>query len=474
MGTLTMIGQLVLSLSILIILHELGHYSTAKWFKTRVEKFFLFFNPYFSLIKAKKIDGKWNVKTFSKADDDFPEDKDPDNTTYGIGWLPLGGYVKISGMIDESMDKEQMAAEPQPWEFRTKPAWQRLIIMLAGVFVNFVLGFLIMGFMLWHYGEAYLPTSEVNKYGIYADSLGQELGLKTGDKILKFGDKPFDKFNDRLAILELVLNGSTTITVDRDGKETVITPDPAVIKSLAAHKNQQQTIFTAQFPFIAGKILKDSPADKAGIKKEDKLLAVDHIQTPYFTDFLAYVSKHPGKEVLVTVQRKNGAGQPEELQIPAKIGPDGKLGIAPYGPDRFFEYKHIKYSLAQALPAGVKKGWGFIDNQLKGFGKMFSGKIKATESLGGFGAFAKMYGSKWDWERFWRVTAIVSLLLGFINLLPIPALDGGYALFLLFEVVTGIKPSDKFVETAVTIGFALLMGLFLFSNGLDVWRAFQH
>ncbi len=469
MGTLIMIGQLVLSLSILIILHEWGHYSTAKWFKTRVEKFYLFFNPYFSLIKAKKIDGKWNVKTFAKADDDFPEDKDPDNTTYGIGWLPLGGYVKISGMIDESMDKEQMEAEPQPWEFRTKPAWQRLIIMLAGVFINFVLGFLLMGFMLWYYGEEYLPTAEVNQYGIYADSLGQELGLKTGDKILKFGDKPFDKFNDRLAILELVLNGSETITVERDGKEEVIRPNADVIKSLAAHKNQAQPIFSFRLPFVAGQILKDSPAKSAGIQVDDKFLGVDGVETPFFRDFLAYVTEHPGKEVSIKVQRGD-----DVIDIPAKIGEDGKLGIAPYGPDKFFEFEKVKYSLAQALPAGVKKGWGFIDSQIKGFGKMFSGKIKATESLGGFGAFAKMYGTAWDWERFWRVTAIVSLLLGFINLLPIPALDGGYALFLIFEVVTGIKPSDKFVETAVTIGFFLLMGLFIFSNGLDVWRAFEH
>ncbi|HHB79773.1 MAG TPA: RIP metalloprotease RseP [Saprospiraceae bacterium] len=469
MGTLIMVGQLILSLSILIILHELGHYSTAKWFKTRVEKFYLFFNPYFSLIKAKKIDGKWNVKTFAKADNDFPEDKDPDNTTYGIGWLPLGGYVKISGMIDESMDKEQMQAEPQPWEFRTKPAWQRLIIMLAGVIVNFILGFLLMGFMLWHYGEAYLPTSEVNQYGIYADSLGQKLGLQTGDKILKFGDKPFDKFNDRLAILELVLNGAKTITVERNGQEKVVTPDPEVIKSLAAHKNQKEPIFSFRLPFVAGEIKKGSPAQKAGFKVDDEFLAIDGVKTPFFRDFLAYVQAHPNKDVIVQVKRDN-----QIIDVPARIGEDGTLGIAPYPPEKFFEFEHVKYSLAQALPAGVKKGWGFIDSQIKGFGKMFSGKIKATESLGGFGAFANMYGKQWDWERFWRVTAIVSLLLGFINLLPIPALDGGYALFLIFEVITGIKPSDKFVETAVTIGFFLLMGLFLFSNGLDVWRALGH
>lgn len=468
MGTLIMAGQLILSLSILIILHEWGHYSTAKWFKTRVEKFYLFFNPYFSLIKAKKIDGKWQVKTLSKADDDFPEDKDPDNTTYGIGWLPLGGYVKISGMIDESMDKEQMAKEPEPWEFRTKPAWQRLIIMLAGVFVNFVLGFALMIVMLWFYGDKYLPTSEANVNGIYVDSLGQTVGLQTGDKILKFGDKPFEKFNSGRAVMEMILNGAETITVIRDGAEKIIQVDPAAIKSLASQKNQKSPLFMSRFPFVAGMIVKGSPAEKAGIQKEDKLVGVDGVATPYFTDFLKYATEHPGKEVRVQIQRP---GTENVIEIPATISEEGKLGIAPYPDEKFFKYETVKYSFAQAIPAGMHRGWAFIDSQLKGFGKMFSGKISATESLGGFGSFAKMYGDVWDWRRFWHVTAIVSLLLGFINLLPIPALDGGYAMFLIFEVVTGIKPSDKFVETAVTMGFFLLMGLFVFSNGLDIWRA---
>lgn len=467
MGTFTMIAQLILSLSLLIILHEGGHYAAAKWFKTRVEKFFLFFNPGFSLIKAKKMDGKWHIKAFATAEDEFADDIDPDNTVYGIGWLPLGGYVKISGMIDESMDKEQMAKEPEPWEFRTKPAWQRLIIMLGGVTVNFVIGFAIMALMLWHYGEEYLPTSEVNQYGIYADSLGKELGLKTGDKILKFGDKSFDKFIPGIAIRELVLNGAKTITVERNGEMTDISPDPEVIKSLASQKNQHNKIFSARFPFIAGRIIENSPAEAANIQIDDKLVAIDDTKTPYFTDFLEYATTHPGKDVQIQVERN---GQLQTLA--AKIGDDGKLGIVPFEPAKFFKFESIKYSLGAAVPAGIHKGWGFITDQMKGFGKMFSGDIKASESLGGFGSFAKMYGKKWDWKRFWNVTAIVSLLLGFINLLPIPALDGGYAMFLIFEVVTGIKPSDKFVEKAVTVGFFLLIGLFIFSNGLDVWRAY--
>ncbi len=466
-----MILQLILSLSLLVILHELGHFLAARWFGTRVERFYLFFNPWFSILKAKKYDGKWHFKWFSPSKDEFP-DKEPDHTVYGIGWLPLGGYVKIAGMIDESMDKEQMKQPPQPWEFRTKPAWQRLIIMLAGVFVNFVLGFLIMGFMLWYYGETYIPMSEVNKYGIYADSLGRELGLQNGDKILKVGDHELQQFNDRQVILDLVLNDAHTITVERDGRIQTLEVKPSVIQSLAAQKNQHLALFYPQFPFEAAEVLKDSPAQRAGIREGDRLIGIDSIETPYFYAFLDFVTKHPGKETTVRLIRPQADGTKKTLSLPVKIGSDGKLGIRPYPPEHYFRVEKVRYSLARALPAGVRKGWGFINGQIKGFAQMFKGKIKATDSLGGFGAFAKMYGHRWDWIRFWRVTAIVSLLLGFINLLPIPALDGGYALFLLFEVLTGIKPSDKFVETAVTIGFILLMGLFLFSNGLDVWRAF--
>jgi len=442
-----MIGQIMLSLMILVILHELGHFLPSRWFNTRVEKFYLFFDPWFSLYKKKIGD-----------------------TEYGIGWLPLGGYVKISGMVDESMDIEQMNSPAQPWEFRSKPAWQRLIIMLGGVTVNFILGFLLYAMVLFVWGEKFVPADQV-KNGIYADSIGLQLGLQDGDKIISIGNQPFNKFNDRLLMKEIVFNNARAIKVERNDSTIEIPVKEGTIALLSSSKNSKLPIFGPRIPFVVNDILKDSPASKTDLKKEDKIIAINDTPTPYFNDFSRECKKLKFAPVRITAIRN----QKDTLYILATTSDQGTLGIFPKGPDQYFETKRQTYSLGAAIPAGFHKGLGFLGDQFKAFGQMFKGKIKASESLGGFGSIGSMFGNEWIWERFWTMTAILSLILAVMNLLPIPALDGGYVVFLLWEIVTRRKPSDKFVEKAVTVGFFLLLALMVYANGLDIFRKwFQH
>ena len=442
MDYVIMIGQLILSLSILIVLHEGGHFLPAKWFGTRVEKFYLFFDPWFSLFKFKKGE-----------------------TEYGIGWLPLGGYVKISGMIDESLDTEQMKEPPQPWEFRSKTAWQRLVIMLGGVTVNFILGFLIWGMVLFVWGEQFFPAENI-KYGIHAGELGEEMGLKTGDKILSVGDAPFDKFSDRVVVREIIINSADRIRVERDGREQDIPVDPKFIGVLSNSKNKDRQLFVPRLPFTIESIPKDSPAEKAGLKVEDQIIAANGQATPFYDQFAAIASANKGKAISITALRN----KKDTIRVSADINEKGMLGAYRHTTSYFFDSETQEYSLAEALPAGTAKGWNFLADQVKAFGQIFSGNIKASDSLGGFGTIAKMFDVTWEWERFWRMTAILSLILAFMNLLPIPALDGGHVMFLLYEVVTGRKPSDKFMEYATIIGFVLVLSLVIYANVMDFLR----
>ena len=435
------IAQFALSLSLLIVLHELGHFLPAKWFKTRVEKFYLFFDPGFSLFK-KKIG----------------------ETEYGIGWLPLGGYVKIAGMVDESLDTEILKEEPKPWEFRSKPVWQRLIIMLGGVTVNFILGFLIFGLMLWQYGSEYLPSSEL-KYGLQVDSIAQEMGLQNGDHIIAVGDVPFDRYNPGLIRSEIGINNARTITVLRDGLEKTINIDPRFTQVLTSYEYKNAFLVAPRMPVEIMKVVKNSNAEEAGLQQDDKILAINSIDTRYFDQFLKEIHQHKGEEITLTVDRGGNI-----MTIPAQVTEEGTLGFQNYGFDHFFKFDTEEYTLAAALPKGVQQGWDFIMTQIKAFGQMFRGKIKASDSLGGFGTISKLFPDQWDWQIFWRNTAILSLILGFMNLLPIPALDGGHVMFLLIEAVTGRKPSDKVMEIATIIGFVLVFALVLYANGLDVWR----
>ena len=436
-----MAGQLTLSLSILIVLHEMGHFLPARYFGTRVEKFYLFFDAGFSLFK-----------------------KQIGETEYGIGWLPLGGYVKISGMIDESFDTEQMAQEPQPWEFRSKPAWQRLIIMLGGVTVNFILGFLLYGMVLFVWGEEYLPNDRV-QYGIYVDSLGQELGFQDGDHLVSVGGQPIERFSDRAILRGIVIDNARQITVRRDERLTEIPVEEKWTDILSRQENSRRRLFTARFPFVAGMVAKESPAEAAGLEVGDSIVAFDGQPTPFFGDFVALAQQNKGREVRVEAIRKG-----DRRTFDVTLTEEGKIGIAPYDATYFFGTARKEYGLVEAIPAGVVLGWNFLGDQLKAFGQMFRGNIDPRESLGGFASIGRMFGDQWVWERFWTMTAVLSLILAFMNLLPIPALDGGHVMFLLYEVVSGRKPSDKVMEVATIIGFVIVIGLVLFANGLDIWR----
>ncbi|THH41175.1 RIP metalloprotease RseP [Neolewinella litorea] len=443
MDTLITVGQLVLSLSILIVLHEFGHFLPARLFGTRVEKFYLFFDPGFSLFK-----------------------KQIGETEYGIGWLPLGGYVKISGMIDESFDTEQMEQEPQPWEFRAKPAWQRLIIMLGGVTVNFFLGFFIYAMVLFGYGEEYFPAENITA-GIAADSLGREIGLESGDHILRVGNVPFERFNDRIVLREIAINNARNIDVNRNGQEVAVEVDPKWTDLLTRYENKNARLFTMRMPLVVADVAPGGPAEEAGLQKEDRVVSVDGTPTPYFDQVTEVIRQKKGQTITLGIQPKESE---QVNEVPLTLSEEGMIGVAVAPPNYFYDTERQEYGFLESIPAGVNQGVNFLGDQFKAFGQMFAGKIKVTESLGGFASIGSMFGNTWNWERFWYMTASLSLILAFMNLLPIPALDGGHVMFLLYEVVTGRKPSDKFMERATMVGFVIVLGLVVLANGLDIWR----
>ena len=435
-------GQFIFSFSIIVVLHELGHFLPAKWFGCRIEKFYLFFNPWFSLVKKKIGDTEW-----------------------GLGWIPFGGYVKISGMIDESMDKEAMKLPPKPYEFRSKPAWQRLIIMVGGVIVNLVLGFFIYAMMLWHWGEEYVPTNKL-KYGIAVDSLGQSIGLKNGDQVLSVDGKYVEKF--KAIPLNVILKHAKTIEVDRNGeKKTIDIPED--FSSTLIHFKAINFI-DIRFPFEAvDTLLPGGAAEKAGLKKNDKIISYDGIKSVFYSDFKSYVKENKGKPLNLQVLRGK-----DTLSVTPVITPAGIVGIWPKEPSVTpYEEKKIKYSLMASFPAGLQKSKETLENYWLQLKLIFSGRVKTSESLGSVFSIAKMYSPTWDWEGLWAMTAFFSLVLALMNILPIPALDGGHALFTLIEMITGRKPSDKFIEYAQTAGMVLLMGVMAYALGLDIFRMFK-
>jgi regulator of sigma E protease len=434
-------AQLLLSLSILVILHEFGHFLFAKLFRCRVEKFYLFFDPWFSIFKIQKGD-----------------------TEYGIGWLPLGGYVKISGMIDESMDKEQMKLPPQPWEFRAKPTWQRLLIMIGGVLFNLILALVLYAMILFTWGEEYLPTQNA-KYGIVVSETGQEIGLKNGDKILSVDGKIVDSFTK--IVPTIVLDGAQTIEVQRDSQRLTLQIKKEIIPKLLTDKN----ILSLRVPFSCKIIAfaKQSPARDAGMELGDEILSVDSTKFRFYDEFVDKLAS--SKDTVVTIEFiRNGAVSSRKVSI----GAAGLIGIQrAYDLEGVFEYKTIKYSFVEAIPAGISKGYRAVGDYLKQFKLLFSPKTKAYESLGGFIAIGNIFPGVWDWESFWNLTAFLSIILAVMNILPIPALDGGHVLFLLYEIVTRRKPSDKFLEYAQIGGMVLLFSLLLYANGNDIIKLFR-
>ncbi|OSY88748.1 zinc metalloprotease [Tenacibaculum holothuriorum] len=441
-------SQFILSLSLLIVLHELGHFIPAKLFKTKVEKFYLFFDYKFSLFK-KKIG----------------------ETVYGIGWIPLGGYVKIAGMIDESMDTEQMKEEPKPWEFRSKPAWQRLIIMLGGVFVNFVLGILIYICLMWAYGERFLPNDNV-KDGVWVqDQLAVDLGLETGDKILTIDGEKIRMFRE----LPISFINGNEYTIERNGEVITKKIPTDFISKLVDRGKEAGSFLYPRFPFAISAVSKDSPNVNSGLQKKDIITAVNDTPIKYYDEAEQKLALFKNQNVTLTVNRND-----EVLKIPATITNEGKLGVV-FGTLGskdleklgYYQLAEKSYTLRQAIPAGTKKAWNTLTNYVKQIKKIINPSTGAYKGLGGFISIGSIFPSEWSAESFWNITAFLSIMLGFMNLLPIPALDGGHVMFTLWEMITGKKPSDKFLEYAQVVGFVLLLTLLLFANGNDIFRLFK-
>jgi len=429
-------------------LHELGHFIPAKLFKTRVEKFYLFFDYKFSIFK-KKIG----------------------ETVYGIGWIPLGGYVKISGMIDESMDTEQLKEEPKPWEFRSKPAWQRLIIMLGGVFVNFILGIFIYIMLMYSYGEKYLPNENVTNGLWVQDSLAISLGLQNGDKILSVDGEEIKKFSD---ITIEFINGNN-YTLERNGliikKEL---PVDFIDKLISRGKNAGM-IVRPRSPFMFAEFQENSLNANSELKDKDIVIAINGQSLKYQDEVESLLNENKGKEISMTVKRGE-----ENKTFNVAVNDNGKLGVVIYGMTfsdleklGYYDLADINYSFADAIPAGINKSYQTLTNYVKQLKKIFNPSTGAYKGLGGFISIGSIFPSTWSAESFWNITAFLSIMLGFMNLLPIPALDGGHVVFTLWEMITGKKPSDKFLEYAQVTGFILLITLLLFANGNDIFRLFQ-
>lgn len=435
METWIQIAQLVLCLSILVILHELGHFLPAKFFKTKVEKFYLFFNPWFSLVK-KKIG----------------------ETEYGIGWLPMGGYVKIAGMIDESMDKEQLKQEPQPWEYRSKPAWQRLIIILGGVIVNFFLAWFIYAMLFVNHGDNFVDNQKI-QYGIAVDSVGELLGLRTGDKILKVDGKEQRKFDQ----LPLEILFGDEITVERDGQEITFPLKDEGKRDVM--KRAGKNFMSARELVVIDTVIPGMPADKAGLLEGDRIIALNNKSITYFDEFSSALAAQPKDSIQLTINR-NG----EELVVHALPNEDGKLGFGNQFTVITNAYTTQTLSFAEAIPAGLSKTVNTLTGQIKQFKVIFNTKTEGYKQVSGPLRLFKVFKPTWDWTFFWSFTAMFSVWLAFLNILPIPGLDGGHAVFILIEVITGKKPTEKTLEVAQTIGVVILLSLMVLVFGNDIWH----
>lgn len=433
---LTQVPQLILCLALLIVLHEMGHFFPARWFKVRVEKFYLFFDPWFSLWKKKKGE-----------------------TEYGIGWLPLGGYVKLSGMVDESMDKEQMAKPPQPWEFRSKPAWQRLIIMIGGVVVNLLLGLFIYSMVMFVWGRETLPLSNMEN-GVHPSELMADMGFHDGDVILRAEGadvKTLDQLNRAL-----LLGDTRTIVVQRDGKEVSITLPETIHQGML--KKSKEELFSARFPLFIDSIIPEANAANSALRTGDRVLAVNEAPTPFFNDFQARLKQHKNQVVALTVER-DGAKRISAVLVDST----GRIGVRPRDPREILTTVKEEFTFLNAFPAGIEQGISVLTGQAR------SMKLLATaegaKQVGGFGSILKLFGDWGDWQRFWSVTALISIILAFMNILPIPALDGGHVMFLLYEIVARKPAPQRVMEAAQMVGMVLLLGLLLFANGNDIFKA---
>lgn len=428
-------AQLIAALSLLVIIHELGHFLWARVFKIRVEKFYIFFNPWFSL-------AKWKPKN--------------SETTYGIGWLPLGGYVKIAGMIDESMDKEQMAQPPQPWEFRTKPAWQRLLVMTGGVLNNFILAILIYAGIAWYWGEKTIPYQNAYE-GMDFTPAAQSLGFRNGDILLEADGKLIDS-RDRSSLYNMLEANDVTVLRNHADTVTIHMPDNAVTTL-----PQDDPFMAYRIPVFVKQVMPGEPAAKGGLISGDRIVAVGDSLTPAYTELVPALASYASREVPLTVMRGSDT-------IFAKVTPtaQGKLGFGLMGPMEVFECDTTQYGFFQSIPVGISNGTGMLVSYVGSLKHVFT--KEGAESIGGFGAIGNLFPEKWNWRTFWEMTAFLSIILAFMNIIPIPALDGGHVAFLLWEVVTRRKPSEKFMEYAQMAGMLFLLLLLIYANFNDIYR----
>ena len=438
-------AQLLMSLSILVVLHELGHFIPAKLFKTKVEKFYLFFDPWFSVVKKKIGD-----------------------TEYGIGWLPLGGYVKISGMIDESMDKEQMEKPAEPWEFRSKPAWQRLIIMLGGVTVNLLLGMFIYSMTLFFYGDKYLPNENLSDGVWCVSEMASELGFENGDKFIAADGEPIERFSE---VLEKIIL-SETITVERKGLSVDIEMPLDVIEKFLDNKNQ--LLFYPRIPAMVSVVTENSNAEKAGLQQKDLLVQINDVNIKYFDQLSYELNKLKDQEITLVVNRDG-----KDFLIKANVDSNGKLGFMPanFSIEQledlgYYNLQKASFNFLESFPAGYKKALKKLNSYIDQFALILNPDSGAYKGMGGFGAIGSMFPATWDWERFWNLTAFLSLMLAFMNILPIPALDGGHVVFLVYEMIVGKPAPEKVMEYAQTVGMLLLLSLLIFANGNDILKLF--
>jgi regulator of sigma E protease len=439
-----MVGQLLLGLSILVILHEFGHFIAARAFGIKVEKFYLFFDA-------------WGVSLFKF---------NYKGVEYGIGWLPLGGYVKIAGMIDESMDTEQLAGPPQPWEFRSKPAWQRLIVMLGGIIVNIIVGIFIFWMLTVKYGETYIPMSSV-KYGIVPGEVGQKIGLRAGDQVVGLNGKPVERFED-LDNPKVFLD-NTVMNIQRGNQRLNITVPANLLNDIAGHGVNGIDAFINPLPrskFRVDSVVPDSNAAKAGLQKGDSIVAVNNNKIAFFDEIQTQLAANKDKQVQLSVKRNNTI-----QSLTAQVTKQGTLGFQ--AKSDIPKLVTVNYSFFDSFPVGASRAWANFTDNAKGLKKIFTGQVKAQKAISSPIGIAQMYGSHFDWLKFWSLTGFISMVLALMNLLPIPALDGGHAVFLIVEMIKGKPLSDKFLEKAQIVGFVLLICLMVFAFGNDIMKHFK-
>lgn len=449
MDTLVMVGQLLLGLSILVGLHEWGHYIAARMFGIRVEKFYIFFDFLFPLPNVMNF-ALWKKK---KGD-----------TEFGLGWFPLGGYVKIAGMMDESMDKEALAKPAQPWEFRSKPAWQRLIVMMGGIIVNLILGIIIFIVLTFVNGDTYLPA-EAAKDGIVVNEVGKKIGLQTGDKIININGRPYERFIDVISP-DVLLTSNAYYTIEREGKQIRIDLPNDLLEHLADFKKNETFISLTPRArnFEVAQIEKNSFAEKAGLQKGDKIVAVNGEKVTFFDELKAKLLVNKLKTVELTILRGE-----KEQKLSCQVTDEGRIGFAPFFPELANAYKQQEFSFGQAVVVGTGRAFSIIFDNIRAFGKIFRGEVSFSKSVGGPVKIAEMYGSRWDWAKFWTLTGMLSMVLAFMNFLPIPALDGGHVIFLLYEMIARKPAPEKVLEVAQQVGMVILLALMGFVLFADIF-----